>query len=419
MPPLELAERLGLALALAVFLGLAFEDVYKREERATPGGVRTFPILCLSGAMLYLVEPRHALAFIAGLLALGFWLFAFVRNAPPAAGGRTLMVPASNMLAYVIGPIAIAEPAWVAVAVAVTAVLLVGAREKLHRLVQIVPRDELLTAGEFVILFGVILPLLPDRQVTSLTPLTPYQVWLAVVAVCALSYASYLVQRYLPKKEDALLPALLGGLYSSTATTVVLSKRQREAGRAGADLAAGIVAATAVMYLRLDAVVAIFNWRLALALAPALAALFALGAVMTWLEWRRFKAAGKGAGLAIAAVNPLELPTAVVFAVLFVVISVASGWVASAFGGAGVLSLAAVVGVTDIDPFVLSIAQGGVVGVPPGTLEAAVIIAASSNNLVKAGYAVGFGGLAAARRPAAMLVILALAGFAAASFYRF
>ena len=56
LAPLELAGRLALALGLAAFIGLAFEEVYKREDRSVPGGVRTFPMLALSGAMLYLIE---------------------------------------------------------------------------------------------------------------------------------------------------------------------------------------------------------------------------------------------------------------------------------------------------------------------------------------------------------------------------
>ena len=84
LAPLELAGRLALALGLAVFLGLTFEEVYKREERSIPGGVRTFPMLALAGAMLYLIEPRQALAFIVGLIALAIWLHAFLRRRQPA-----------------------------------------------------------------------------------------------------------------------------------------------------------------------------------------------------------------------------------------------------------------------------------------------------------------------------------------------
>jgi uncharacterized membrane protein (DUF4010 family) len=288
----------------------------------------------------------------------------------------------------------------------------------MHRLVRILPGEELLTAGKFLVLVGIILPLVPNRPVTDLTPLTPYQLWLAVVAVCGVSYASYLLQRYAPTKDGkGLLPAVLGGIYSSTTTTVVLAKRQRDVGAARSDLAAGIAIATSIMYLRLGVIIAIFNLRLAWALAPALAGLFAVGAALALYEWRRIARRPAGAGLAVPAVNPLEVPTALIFAALFVAISVLSAWVGAVFGQTGVLSLAAIVGFTDIDPFVLSIAQGGLPTVPTAVLCAAIIVAASSNNVLKAAYAVVFGGFASSRRPAAMLVLLAVLGFLAAAAY--
>lgn len=403
----HLAARLTLALALALFLGLAFEEVYKSEQRSIPGGIRSFPMLALAGAMLGLVEPSHALAFVAGLVVIALWLHAFTRTPqhPPDAG--SMMIPASNLLAYAIGPIALAQPPWVAVSVTVAAVLLLSTREQLHGLTSAVPRGELLTAGKFLILVGVVLPLSPQQPVTSLTP---YDLWLAVVAVCTLSYASYLLQRYLPLRDTALLPAILGGAYSSTATTVVFAKRLRERAHVRADLSAGILAASAVMYLRLGLVIAIFDLRLALALLPALLALAAVAAAFTFYEWRR----RQGADLATVPSNPLQLSTAVTFAVLLIFISIATAWVRTSFGAKGILALSAVVGVTDIDPFILNIAQGGISDMPIELLAAAVLIAAASNNVAKAVYAVGFGG-EAAQRPAFVLMLLALAGIGAAA----
>jgi uncharacterized membrane protein (DUF4010 family) len=55
----------------------------------------------------------------------------------------------------------------------------------------------------------------------AISPVTPFRIWVAVVVISGLSYLTYLVQRYRPTKAGALLPALLGGAYSSTATTVV------------------------------------------------------------------------------------------------------------------------------------------------------------------------------------------------------
>ena len=416
LPPLELAGRLALAVGLAVFMGLAFEETYKTEERSSPGGIRTFPMLAMCGATLYLIEPAHAIAFVAGLVALGAWLHAYLRAAPPAREAPTFMIPASNLLAYVIGPIVLLQPPWVAVALAVAAVLLLGTRERLHRLIHVVPRDELLTVGEFLILVGIILPLVPHERVSSLTPLTPYGIWLAVGTVCTLSYLSYLLQRYAPIKNAALLPAVLGGAYSSTATTVVLAKRLREAKQAPADISAGIVAATAIMYLRIGVVVALFDMHIALTLAPALVVLAAIGAALAIYEWRRPRARSAKTNLVVLPKNPLQIPAALIFAALIVVISVISAWVRGAFGESGILVLSAVVGATDIDPFVLNIAQGGIGGMSVASLCAAVLIAAASNNVAKAAYAIGFGGMAG-RRPAVMLLALALLGLLAASIY--
>ncbi len=414
-PSSDLVLRLALTLALSIFLGLAFEETYKRDRSAAPGGIRTFPLLALTGAILYLVEPHYAAAFVAGLVAMAAWLHAQIRNAPPQHDiAASLMIPVSNLLAYAIGPVALAEPPWVAVAVSVTAVLLLGAREQLHRLVQHIPPDELLTLGKFLILAGIVLPLVPDHPVTNLTPLTPFRVWLAVVAICGFSYASYLAQRYIPAKEGALLPALLGGAYSSTAATVVLAKRQREDKAVRPELAAGIIAATAIMYVRLGILIAFFNVRLALSLAPVLVALFAAGSGIAAYVWRGVAAPRKGSSLVIPAANPLQLSTAVIFAVLFVVFSLATAWAGSAFGETGIFVLSGAVGATDIDPFVLSIAQGGVPNVGMGELCAAVLVAASSNNAVKAIYAAAFGGYTTMLRPAVALFALSLAGVAAA-----
>ena len=112
--------------------------------------------------------------------------------------------------------------------------------------------------------------------------------------------------------------------------------------------------------------------------------------------------------------NPLELGVATIFAVLFVLTSLLSTWVAEAFGIAGAYSLAAIIGVTDIDPFVLNLAQGGASGVPDGAIAAAILIATSSNNLLKAVYAVSFARGRATAPSAAALVALALGGVAMA-----
>jgi uncharacterized membrane protein (DUF4010 family) len=103
-----------------------------------------------------------------------------------------------------------------------------------------------------------------------------------------------------------------------------------------------------------------------------------------------------------------------IFAALFVAISLASAWLRARFGEGGLFGLAAIVGATDIDPFVLSIAAGGTASLLAGVGVAAILIAASVNNLAKAVYAAAFAGGRAAAAPAGALGLLAVAGGAAA-----
>lgn len=426
LPQLAIAGRMGLAIAMAIVVGLAFEGVYKREERTSPGGIRTFPTLTVLGLVLYLLEPRSLVPFIAGLAAVSLWLYAHIRTAPPpreTAGDLPrpgLMVPATNLLAYTFGPAALTQPAWMVVAVAVVTVLLVESRGTLHRMVQQIPSDEVFTLGKFLILVGVILPLLPDQPINGWTPITPFKAWLALVAVSSLSYGSYLLQRYAPMRFGTLWPAILGGAYSSTVTTVALAREQGRLGPLAAarpDLAIGIVVATAVMYLRIDAVIAFFNPHLGFLLLPAIAICFALAAAISGWRWLRRPPEATPAVSKLPTSNPLQLGAAVTFASLYVILAVASAWVGRTFGARGIYTLATFTGLTDIDPFVLNLAQGGVFGMSLRAVAAAILVAASSNNLLKGCYALAFGGIRAARPAALTLFLLAAVGIGLALLY--
>lgn len=187
MTALSLFESILLALGLAFFFGLAFEDFYGLTKEARPGGVRTFPMLALMGALLYLLDSTHVIALSVGLVAVGGWLAIYYLHRVSAKGADGeavvgLIVPICNMLALLLGPIALAQPPWLPIGVTAAAVLFLTSREKLHRAAQQIEIPELVTAGKFLILTGLVLPLLPDKSVTALTSITPRQAWLALVA---------------------------------------------------------------------------------------------------------------------------------------------------------------------------------------------------------------------------------------------
>ena len=411
-----LALHLGLALGLSLFFGLAYEEFYGDSIPQRPGGIRTYPLLALAGALLYLLDPQHLTAALAGLLIVGLWTAASIREAlrtveTSRATDGLYVTSAAAVLAYVLGPAAFALPPWLPIAVVVIAALLLSARTTLRELASKFGHTEMVTAAKFLVLSGVVLPLLHGLPAIPGTGILPFNIWLAVVAVSALSYASYLVQRYVTIKEGTLVPALLGGMYSSTAATVALARTAAETGFT-ADLSGGIVAASAIMYLRIIVVVAIFNIPLAERLAPSFVAL-ALGGGILAAAIVRYGDGVKGKKIrkpATYPANPLQLSTALVFAALFVAISLLTIWVQGAAGQAGLFTLAAVVGVTDIDPFVLSIAQHHAAAIALAPAVAAILIAASSNNVLKAVYAYAFSRQRASWLSAVTLLVLAGAG---------
>jgi uncharacterized membrane protein (DUF4010 family) len=413
-------DSFALLLGLSFFLGLAFEDFFNRGTIKRPGGIRTFPMLALGGGVLYLFDPAHFIPFSAGLLVLGSWLFVYYQRhvCEPDEEGESnvgLVVPVLNVHAYVLGAITLALPHWIAVATTVTAVLLLTGRAQLHDLARRIEIGEIITAGQFLILTGIILPLLPNEPVTTLTKITPRQVWLALVVVCTFSYVSYLAQRYWAAAARGLWMAALGGLYSSTAATVVLARQAKAEPVLERQARAGITLATGIMYLRIAAIVAIFNLTLARILAGPLVALALAGLIICafqyWWGKSPEEAKTQAAMLPSSSKNPLEIIPAAVFAALFIATSLASSFATSEFGTSGIYALAAIIGVSDIDPFVLNLVQGGTTGVTNSAIAAAILIAASSNNVLKAFYAVSFGGGTTAPSAVA-LVFLAVAGAA-------
>jgi uncharacterized membrane protein (DUF4010 family) len=149
-----------------------------------------------------------------------------------------------------------------------------------------VEAKEIVTAGEFLILTGIVLPLLPNTPVTTLTNITPRQAWLALVVVCRAVLCELSGATLLGRRRARLVDGSAGRLYSSTATTVVLAREAKTGAVTRQHAQAGITLATAIMYLRILVVVAVFNLTLARVLAPWLCCLSLAGLVICALQYR-------------------------------------------------------------------------------------------------------------------------------------
>lgn len=392
LPP----ELVGFVLTLALSLLIGFE----REEHEPEGigGVRTFPLMGLGGYVLVIVFPDSAVPFAVGLVVLG-GLLALTHQQNVLRGEPGLTTEVAALLVFTLGAGIARGHYWIAIAAAVVGTILLQEKRRLEGLVERVPRAEVATLLRFLLVIGVILPIVPDRELTTFR-LNPFTIWLVVVAVSAVSYVSYLL-RLRWQRGGLLLTGILGGAYSSTVTTVVLARSARAGTVVGRAVVGAIVAATGVMYMRLWLLVLLFAPVVASRLAVAFLLSGAAGIAVGAMLCRRRPDEGPAAP--VRASNPLELTSAVAFAVVFTAVLVVTRLVAGRFGGAGVVVLAAVMGAADVDPFILGVAQQAGATVPVGTAALAVAVAAGANNVLKGVYARAFGGVSVGLLPLAWL----------------
>ena len=406
LPP-ELA---GFAVTLGLSLLIGFEREEKRPDDPAGffGGIRTFPMIGLAGFILVEVFDSP-MPYAVGLLVLGM-LLAVSHWYSIQEGDRGLTTEFAALLTFGLGAAAAREMYWLALAAGIVAVILLHEKTRLEGLAVRIPSKELRTLLRFLVLTAVILPAVPNHAFTPFN-INPFKIWLVVVAVSGVSYASYLLQQRLGERA-LLLSGILGGVYSSTVTTVVLSRQSKTGCHAATGYAGAIIAASGMMYLRLWVLVILF----APALGSQLTVLFwclglgtvILGAVLTRLG----KKDCDNGNEKTPPTNPLELSSAFTFAGIFLIVLVATRMVAERFGGTGVLILAAIMGAADVDPFILGLTQQGGTTVPLETAALAVVLAAATNNLMKGIYSVVFGSQTTGRITLATLSALGIISIA-------
>jgi uncharacterized membrane protein (DUF4010 family) len=389
IPPL-LAGFLS-TIALAFIIGLELHAYRRRDEGALPladsgfGTTRTITLLAALGFVLWsLTAPTVfcvGLAVVGGLFLLDYWKRL-------QKGDATLLPTVIALLAFSLGPFVLTAPLVVVAALVIAILLALGEQAGIRRFSDAFPAEEGVTLAKFFVLAGLVLPLLPDGDIFGLAGITYIKVWTAVLVISGISYLGYLAHRYVFRKAGTLLTGTLGGLYSSTAATVVLARTMRATPAEAALAPAAVVVATAMMYARLLVVIVLLGHEdAARTLALPFGFLFVASLGIAWfLAWRVRGAPAPGH--AAVSANPLDLPVAFLFAGLFVAFAAITDFVTNHFGANGLHLLSFVVGFSDIDPFIFSLLDGKF-QVSEAAIVSAVLIASGSNNLLKAGYALG------------------------------
>ena len=395
-------------LFLSFLIGLEREERKDSEGHYSFGGVRTFPLIGLIGYSMGLISGGELLpqalgfAVVAGFLMISYW---HKLTSSTYSGVTSEM---SGLTTYLVGALVYHQMFWIATTLTVSSIILLELKAGLENLAKRIETTDILTFAKFLLLSSVILPLLPDAQFSQFQ-INPFNTWLVVVAVSAISYGSYVLQRLTKGQSGIILAAFLGGAYSSTVTTVALARRSKSENQPHL-FSGGVLIASGMMYLRLAVLLALFNQELMRRLSLPFLGLGILAVGVGWLWSRRRDESELKLISEAEPKNPLEISAALLFALLFVVMLIATHFAIVYLGEGGVYTLAAVMGVTDVDPFIMGLTQA----TPTPTLlhvaSSGILIAASSNNVVKGIYAFALSSRRTGTMSLAFLLVLAALG---------
>jgi uncharacterized membrane protein (DUF4010 family) len=406
LPPEVL--KIVLVLFLSFLIGLEREEHKVEVGSYSFGGVRTFPLIGLIGYSIALLSGTQLLPLTVGLLVIaGFLLLSYWHKlSTSATAGITSEM--SALTTFLVGALVSYGHLWIATTLSVASLLLLDLKVALEKLAGRIAPREILTFAKFLLLTGVILPVLPNQEFSPFH-INPLKTWLVVIAVSTISYGSYVLQKLTKGQGGIVLAALLGGAYSSTITTFVMARRAARESHPHL-FAGGILIASGMMYLRLVVLLALFSRPLMYLLALPFFVLAALAVGIGWLWTRRTDGGAQTVLRQFEPRNPLELLAALLFAGLFLAMLIATQLAVTHLGIAGVNTLAAIMGVTDVDPFIMGMTQAAGALTPVKVAAAAVLIAAASNNLVKGVYAYSLAGRRTGSQTLWLMAALALAG---------
>ena len=385
-----------LVTVFSLLIGLSLRRIsLKREGETTLFGTdRTFTFIGILGYLLYILDPVDYRLFMGGGAVLGVLLALnyYVKQAQFHVFGVTTIVIA--LITYCIAPIVATQPSWFYVMVIVTVLLFTELKHTFTELAQRMKNDEMITLAKFLAISGIILPMLPNENLIPDVNLTPYGIWLATVVVSGISYLSYLLKRYVFRESGILVSGIVGGLYSSTATISVLARKSRKASPQEApEYVAAMLLAVSMMFLRFLILIGIFSVATLTVIYPYLLIMSAVSAGAAWFlhsKWKRPAVSGATDEDEDGS-NPLEFKVALIFAVLFVVFTIATHYTLIYAGKGGLTLLSFVSGFSDITPFILNLLQG-MGSVPVSLITACSMQAIVSNIAVNMCYALFFSG---------------------------
>ena len=398
---------LGIALALGLMIGSERGWQERRaEEGSRVAGIRTFGLIGLLGGLWALLAQDMGETLL-GFAFLGLTIVLVIAYRQGQQEGHDVGITTliAALITFALGAFTVRGYAAPAAAGAVTTTALLSLKPTLHRWLSNLEAEEFYAALKLLLISVVLLPVLPNQGYGPWGVLNPYHIWWMVVLIAGLSFAGYIAMKAVGTERGILLTGLLGGLASSTATTLTFARLARRI-QLGRVLAAGTLVASATMFPRVLVEVAVINPQLLPALAPPLAlmTLTTIGYGL-WL-WRHHRAQPHTGKLPLH--NPLELTSALQFGLLLSIILVLAEALRAWLGDTGIYLLAFISGIGDVDAITLSMARMSTQDLPATVAEHAILIATLTNTLMKGVLVISIAGGEMARSflPGLVLVLM-------------
>ena len=387
----------GLALSLAIGLLLGLERGW--QARAEPSGrrvagIRTFSLIGLAGGLCGVLadDGLGPWPVAAGLLALGALLAVSYLQQVGRQQDLSITTSVAALVAFLLGALAATGLRESAAAAAVVVTWLLSVKPTLHAWLRRIDPEELRATLRLLLISVVVLPFLPNRGYGPGGALNPFEIWWMVVLIAAISWAGYVAARIVGPGRGAILTGLVGGLVSSTAVTLHLSRlcRERSAPATSSAVAAGILAASGMMFARILVEIAVVNPSLLRSALPAFAARTLVLGIAGWWIWHRSPGAGTTGEMRLG--NPLELGSAIKFGAFLALVMVLADVLEARYGEAGILALASVSGLADVDAITLSLARMATESISASTASQGIVLAGAVNTVVKGVLATAIGG---------------------------
>ena len=383
-----------LVALFSLLIGLAQRrmNLGKESDTTVFGTDRTFTFIGILGFVLYILDPADYSLFTGGGLVLGLLLATnyYAKQIKHNVYGVTKIIIA--LITYCIAPVVYTQPSWLYITLVVTVLLLTEMKDTLTGIAERMKGDEMVTVAKFLAISGIILPMLPDKNIITGISLTPYTIWFATVVVSGISYLSYILRKYVFRESGIMVSGILGGLYSSTATISVLAGKCKTApANELNEYVSAMLMAVSMMFVRFLILIFIFSREAFASVYPYLLVMsISTIAVSLYIHFRWEKKKISLSDENDDTSNPLEFKVALIFATLFVVFTILTHYTLLYAGNAGLNILSFFAGLSDITPFILNLLGNNDIGsdvVVTCSMQAMV-----SNILVNMLYAFFFSG---------------------------